>query len=120
MTPIDTRRELDALIAKYEAIPDDQWITGSYTDGGRCCAVGHLGVRHHIVTVGGTEVREATRTVEAENMETLLHCYRATLGHLVAHNDDLQSYGDVPVVGNTPKARVLNFLRALRERGPVL
>ena len=34
------------FIDKFTAIPDDRWIVGDYVDDdGRCCALGHCGVR---------------------------------------------------------------------------
>lgn len=34
------------FISKFEAIPEDRWMTGDFVDeSGRCCAFGHCGVR---------------------------------------------------------------------------
>lgn len=33
------------FIEKFEAIPEEKWTVGEYEDGGRCCALGHCGVR---------------------------------------------------------------------------
>src|SRR5688572_23992979 len=36
--------DVDYFIAKFEAIPDDQWAVGKFEDGGgRKCAMGHCG-----------------------------------------------------------------------------
>ena len=38
------------FIDKFEAIPDDKWTTGKYTEGnGVCCALGHCGERESSV-----------------------------------------------------------------------
>lgn len=35
---------IDYYLNKFNAIPEDRWMTGAYTDyDGRCCALGHCG-----------------------------------------------------------------------------
>lgn len=37
---------VDYFIRKFEAIPEERWITGAFVDpSGNCCAFGHCGVR---------------------------------------------------------------------------
>jgi len=38
--------DFDFFIDKFEAIPENNWCTGTFLDaGGRCCALGHCGSR---------------------------------------------------------------------------
>jgi hypothetical protein len=38
---------VDYFIAKFEAIPEELWTIGDYVDqAGRCCALGHCGIRY--------------------------------------------------------------------------
>lgn len=42
--PNKTTHDADYFIAKFEAIPEEQWCTGRLRDNsGRCCASGHCG-----------------------------------------------------------------------------
>lgn len=36
--------DVDYFISKFEAIPEEKWIVGNYTDGYGCCALGHCGI----------------------------------------------------------------------------
>jgi len=39
--------DIDYFIRKFEGIPEDQWTKGSFCEeDGRCCALGHCGVRN--------------------------------------------------------------------------
>ncbi len=83
------------FIKKFEAIPEEKWATKSfYTYDGRCCALGHCGKRY-----GSFSTNESS----ALGIITL---YRT-----VAINDGL---GDSVKYGNTPKTRIINFLKQLQ------
>jgi hypothetical protein len=47
------------FIAKFEAIPEEDWTTEVYIDNGRKCALGHCGERNN------------NRSVEAQSLERL-------------------------------------------------
>ncbi len=83
------------FIKKFEAIPEEKWTTKSfYTYGGRCCALGHCGKRMGLVD-----------TDESYALGEITSC------STVAINDGL---GDYIKYGNTPKERILNFLKQLK------
>lgn len=92
--------DLEYFINKFEAIPDEDWATGDYIDrSGRCCALGHCGVR------GGFEQLPEPRAL-----------HKLT-NSLIAHVNDGsdKDEGGNPLYGDTPKERVLNFLKELRD-----
>ena len=44
------------FIAKFEAIPEDKWITEDFIDERGCCALGHCGFDFGIETDEGTDL----------------------------------------------------------------
>lgn len=36
---------VEYFINKFEAIPEEKWATGEYSKKGKCCALGHCGVK---------------------------------------------------------------------------
>jgi len=84
------------FISKFEAIPEDRWITRDLADdAGRCCAFGHCGVRH--VEPGPNDSEEAD-----------------ALAALLQHRTALINDGDTEEYQQpTPKQRILAALNDL-------
>jgi hypothetical protein len=89
---------VDYFIQKFEAIPDAEWNINDFTGGsGRCCALGHCGMRE----VGG----EVKSTDEANALMTCVN-------HVDLIND-----GVIPAYHQpTPKARILAALRDVKAK----
>ncbi len=97
--------DLDYFIAKVEAIPEDQWTVGKYADNeGRCCAMGHLGVRE-LSRKDDSEVARGRDTAESKAL--CKYAYDITI-----INDGIN---DLANYAPTPKQRVLKHLRALKH-----
>lgn len=92
--------DLDYYIERFSAIPDDQWITGEFKDNqGRCCALGHLGERN----MGDSP----------QDVLTLQYIALDNGNHYISNiNDGEPEYLHL---GNTPKERVINFLKQLKD-----
>jgi hypothetical protein len=88
------------FVKKFEAIPDDQWCTGTLSEGdNRFCALGHLGLRDYY-----DEPTDEVRAITAMFPPCApRHDYWSGVAEL---ND-----GD-PKDGMTPKQRVLGGLYA--------
>lgn len=81
---------IEYFIEKFEAIPEELWITGHYTDNdGRYCALGHCGLRTRMLICQ-----------ESDALQTLLP-------HTQYINDDRHPSYKQP----TPKQRILAALR---------
>lgn len=84
------------FINKFEAIPDELWCVGAFTDGaGRHCAYGHCGAK-----------RYSEHTIEGISLRFLLSANVARI------NDNL--HGQYSHLGSTPKERILNALKELK------
>lgn len=92
---------LDDYIAFYEAIPADKWCMYEFTNGGRCCALGHLGERHMGLT-----------TPQAYQFNEVLKKHRGDMHYIPDVNDGKNGYEEI---GSTPKERVINYLKQLRD-----
>lgn len=88
--------DVDYFIAKFEAIPEDLWMAGDFTDGVRCCAFGHCGEK------GWTN----PLTQESTCLSSLLE------GEVARINDGNDDKYPQP----TPKQRILAALRDLKPR----
>jgi hypothetical protein len=89
------------FIAKFEAIPDEQWCTRRYSDlDGGHCALGHCGAR-------GATLQTLCETGESRALSDLLL-------HIVEINDAAVFCPDKYAKLPTPKARVLAALRDLK------
>lgn len=96
----------DYFIKKFEAIPEENWCTGVYKLGDRCCVLGHCGFHT-------TEDDQGLRTIHAQAPEGIalselfytrdLSCSRVNDGE-----DDYYPQA-------TPKARILAALRDIKE-----
>ncbi len=109
---------LDYFIAKFEAIPETLWTTGSYLspDGTCCCALGHLGVRRHPETLRGI------KTEESIALGVLLNVRGYDLGDVVTANDCPNGIdGRLAVINGlrSPKDRVLALLKFVRTQPEV-
>ncbi len=90
--------DIDYFIAKFEAIPEDQWTVGVYEKDGKCCAVGHCGYRdlpngEFVYTPEGKALWGISDSVAAVN----------------------DGKGILSEYAPTPKQRVLKHLRALKH-----
>lgn len=93
---MEPKYDIDYFIAKFAAIPDDQWTTEEFTDGNGCkCALGHCGLTPFSQGVN-PEVQALVRIV----------AYPARV------NDGNEEYARF---GSTPKERILNALKAAKE-----
>lgn len=87
--------DLEYFIKKFEAIPEDQWTAGVFMDDdGRCCAYGHCGAN--------------------ENSPTLESGMLSDLCPLTISVNDNKA-GKYSHFGDTPKERVVNYLKSLRK-----
>lgn len=90
------------FIAKFEAIPEENWTTGQFIDkDGRCCARGHCGERNNSES---DEVRALFRI----SCATLRNKYKVA----ELNDGELWKYPQP-----TPKQRVLAWLRDAKEAG---
>ncbi len=86
------------FIKKFEAIPEEEWCVGGFSDGlGAFCALGHCGCLNGYQTNEGLSLR-------------LLISHNNSFG-IVRLNDG--SISEVYKYGNTPKMRIINFLKQL-------
>lgn len=92
------------FIQKFEAIPEEKWTTGKYTDGYACCVIGHCGVSDY----AGFE-----RSDEAQALYKLIFSLTKTkylpTNPLVSINDGKQE----EYKQDTPKQRILAALKDL-------
>lgn len=97
-------RDLDYFIEKFEAIPEEQWTTGKYRNAeGRCCALGHCGKFQAFVD-----------TEEAKDLYAVIARLSPRPFSVGSINDNV--YGEVGFFfGTTPKARIVNYLKAVKE-----
>lgn len=96
---------IDKFITKFEAIPDEKWITGDLYNPatGACCALGHCGVREG--SNGNWDI-----TPEA------LELCRAMFGHEdYEYVYDINDGNNKDYGGTTPKERMLNALNAAKN-----
>jgi len=93
----------DHFIAKFEAIPEDKWVKGFYTDGqGNCCALGHCGMK--------------AASYEDAPVESSTNESRALSRLLLVHDLSIIDINDGQCAAfrqDTPKQRVLAALRSL-------
>ena len=100
------------FLKKFDAIPEDQWITGEFVDDfDRKCVLGHCGCRSFWVWSKHTPYPK-----EAEALQGLLVDARLVTG-IVAINDGQCDSGlsdsdsiDPMDLGSSPKERVMNLL----------
>ena len=92
---------MDYFIRKFEAIPEERWTILEYVDrSGRCCALGHCGVRENASGIGF-----ASRESDARESDALT----ALLPKIAQINDDIDGR-----LGGTPKQRILDALRRVK------
>jgi len=100
----ETEFTVDYFIEKFGAIPEGRWTTGVYRDEeGRCCALGLCGAR------GPND--GCCWPLEASKLSDLVTTEIG--GTVTTLNDDTGAW---PKLGGTPKSRILNALRAIKER----
>lgn len=111
------------FINKFEAIPEEKWISSDLERNGSCCAAGHCGIRksHIEETLGESyfmnidckEIKEATALAE---ILSSVSKYKEPYQIIWNMNDGFSSpYSDQP----TPKQRILASLydvKALQEK----
>jgi hypothetical protein len=93
---------VDYFINKFEAIPEDQWCTGTFVDpyNGSHCALGHCGVNKNSNT---------NWPQESLDLMKLLHNYV----NVTSINDGK----DFKYQQETPKQRILAALKNIKETG---
>ena len=100
---MDAVYDADYFIEKFSQIPDDQWTTGNYAMDGKCCALGHCGMRSGFGA-----------GYEASELDSLFgRVFGKTLA-VVNVNDGYCLEFNQP----TPKARILAALQWIKEGRP--
>lgn len=91
--------DLDYFIAKFEKIPDDEWTDqGEFVDRSGCkCAYGHCGA-----------IKSKNDSEESTALYKIDEYY-----NIVPVNDNWR--GNFAHLGTTPKQRVVNYLKSLRN-----
>jgi hypothetical protein len=94
----------------YAAIPEDKWGMFHFVQDGRCCALGHLGMRHEMFqNVGSTDFHN----VAPEPVKLLSRILGVNdWGHISSLNDGCASTSTFLKARNnpTPKTRILAAL----------
>lgn len=91
------------FIAKFEAIPEELWCAGSFSDNqGRCCAYGHLRAR-----------KGEPSFMAIQGLLDLCIGVTKHIGTVVTANDKQT----VRYPQETPKQRVLAWLRDAKKAG---
>lgn len=88
--------DLDYFIKKFEAIPEEKWITNGYGKNGVHCAYGHCGADDN-----------GKYPEEARALNGLSGCVVEEI------NDGFPQYLRY---GSTPRTRVINFLKELKAK----
>lgn len=88
--------DLDYFIHKFSAIPEERWTTGKYVDDNGCkCALGHLGESMIDTTEESKQLTWLVYDIDEVN------------------DNRLNKYSHY---GTTPKQRVVNYLKSLRDK----
>lgn len=91
---------IDYFIKKFEAIPEEKWTVGQYSDNeNNHCALGHCGAR-------GFDIVTTTETEESIALRKLFERY----GQRVADVND-----NYTLFRSTPKSRILDALYEFRD-----
>lgn len=108
-------RDVNYFINKFEAIPENAWITGDLLDPetGACCALGHCGVRES-KDEGNPKFRGGW--VFTDESDDLISLFGGS-DDLVWFINDSRSNGRAD--GSTPKERILNYLYEVRKENEV-
>ena len=106
---MSTKYDRDYFIRKFEAIPDELWMTESYTDGTRCCAYGHCGRRS-----AKHPCDDDPHTPESRALSVLFEAAGITFLRVAPINDGYC----LEYQQHTPKARILAALRDLPDPTP--
>jgi hypothetical protein len=93
---------VDYFIAKFEAIPEKEWIVGQYINATGCDALGHCGWRSFF--------RGKVETVEGLSLNDL---FIKSLGVTVYDVNDSKHYG---FTQDSPKQRILAALRDIKAK----
>ena len=91
---------VDYFINKFSKIPDKKWITGVWSNNGKCCVLGHCGERND-----GT----LSKTRESEALRSLTYEYLWVAPYSI--ND---GFDELKMLGDTPKERVLTALELIK------
>ncbi len=88
------------FIAKFEAIPEEKWCSGYYSEDDKMCALGHCGAENH-----------ASERPEYFALKALAR--KIGPDSAITVNDGYSETYDQP----TPKGRILAWLRDAQEDG---
>ena len=89
----DTQYTVDYFIEKFEKIPDEKWVVGDFGFNGTHCAFGHCGM------------------VNANECTSESKALMSIFGNVSIVRTNDGSIG----IGNTPKERILNKLKEIKE-----
>jgi hypothetical protein len=87
------------FIKFFDAIPEDKWITGTFANGDKCCAIGHLGMRKW-----GDQPEAVTTLAKLVGQDREYPEVIASVNNNGSWDEDYSE------LGKTPKERVLNYL----------
>lgn len=114
MTPETPKYDAAYFIAKFEAIPEEMWMTDDFTDSdGRCCARGHCGERSDRDTKEAKSLVSISRRHIGFNAVAYINDARAHSCLLPHELKAIEKY----MAQTTPKQRVLAWLRKAQEAG---
>ena len=101
----------DYFIEKFSAIPDNQWVTGSFRKDGQRCALGHCGVTS---TLRLTPEAKALCSLFEEYFKT--RRYPSQIDLMIKGASRVMLVNDIEQPHTTPKGRILKVLGDIRER----
>lgn len=109
-----TEFTIDYFINKFEAIPEERWTTGTFKRiintpeklDYQCCALGHLGLKKHD-DIFLNEKAKALQSFFNKDTSGRPSCVPVT-----NINDD---YSERYHKGETPKQRILNALKSIKQ-----
>ncbi len=94
------------FIKKFEDIPDDMWsVNGNVDRYGRKDVFGHCGTNPRVITPEGDAIMEILSEKEPNPFKSVFICAMINDGE-----------GFAASLGKTPKERVLNRLKELRDK----
>lgn len=99
---METSHDLDYYIQFFSAIDENKWTTGTFIDDkGNCCGLGHLGERE-----------DAIKREEIMRFREVLELHGSSDYAFTGINDGAYEFLNL---GDTPKERVINYLKQLRD-----
>ena len=102
------------FVKKFKAIPESKWTTNVLIEKGRCCALGHCGVRAKPCPDQGYECKKWYPTPQSNALNVLLGGNPGEFRAVYDINDG----NDPDYPQDTPKKRILAALYAIQKGQP--